>query len=76
MSPDQILLAAVALGAMVAGEVWRQHLDRHLARQPHFGREVHDPHPAATELANERVLAGEGRLHGEEQRIDGGLGHP
>ena len=34
---------------LVVAELRRQHLQRDLAAEPHVGREVHNPHPAATE---------------------------
>ena len=43
----------------------------------HLVREVDDAHAAAAELAVDGVAAGERRLEGEEERIDGiaGPGH-
>ena len=56
-----------------AREVRREHLDGDVAVELHVAREIDDPHPAAAELALERVLAGERRLELEE--IGVGLRH-
>src|SRR5512144_1949322 len=44
-----------------AREVRRQHLDGDVAVELHVAREVDDSHPAAAELALQRVFAGERR---------------
>src|ERR1019366_3922414 len=51
------------------GEHARQHLDRHRQREPQFAREVDDPHPAAPELALERVAPRHRLLERDELRV-------
>ena len=55
------------------GERGREHLDRDGPREADLAGEVDDPHAAATELAVERVLAGEGGLEGDEVGSIGGM---
>ena len=56
-------LAAEALGAECGGEIGVKHLERDLAAVLPVGGEVNRRHPAATELALERVLGAKRRLH-------------
>ena len=51
------LLEEASLRGLVAGQVGRQDLDRHLAVQARVVARVDDPHPAAAELGADRVRA-------------------
>ena len=44
------LLQEALLRGVVAGQIGRQDLDRHLAVQPWVMRRIHHPHPPAAEL--------------------------
>ncbi len=52
----------------------REHLERHVPVQLHLAREIHHPHPAASELALQRVLPRQGALEGDEVEVEG-VGH-
>src|SRR5206468_4009392 len=52
----------------------REQLDRDRPIEPHFPRQVHDPHAATPQLALERVAPGHGGLEREEEGIGGGSG--
>ena len=54
----------------VRGELGRQQLDRDGAIETHLAREIHHAHSAATELALERVSAGDGFLKREKECVD------
>ena len=47
----------------------RQQLDRDGPVQPHLSREIHDPHPAAPQLALQRIATCDGRLKVEKQAV-------
>ena len=61
-------LAAEALGAKRGGEIRVENLERHLTAVLPVGSEIDRRHPAATELALERILGAEGRLQLVEKR--------
>ena len=51
------LLEKPLLGRLVAGQVWREELDRHLPFQPRVLGRVDDPHPAVAEFGTYHVRA-------------------
>src|SRR5438034_7412594 len=59
----------------VRRELRRQQFDRDQTIEPHFAREIHNAHAAASELALERVSSGDSFLKREEELVDATGGH-
>ena len=55
-------------GLRTLRHVRRQHLDRDVPVELDVAREIHDAHPAAADLALERIFARQGRLQLEPFR--------
>ena len=69
-------LAQEPLGAEHRAELGVEHLDRHLAVVPDVVGQVDRGHPAAAELALERIAAGQLGSQGGLEVRHHGRGHP